>query len=538
MKPSINPMAQADLKAFWRQDLLAGLLVFLLALPLSLGIAVASGFPPMAGIISAIVGGLLVSRLNSSRLTISGPAAGMIVVILASVQSLGNGDALAGYRYTLAAIVLSGLMQVGLAQLKAGRLAVFFPASVVHGMLAAIGVIIISKQLPVMLGLQIHADSILQGIALLPQALSYFVPKVALIAWLGLLLLLAWPHFNGGALSKIPAPILVILSGIVLGHGFDLSHFASESWFKPPQRVSVAEVLLVTIPDSLSASLVAPDFGMWATMDFWNSVLAITLVGSLETLISVAAVDKLAPQAQKTDLNQELKAIGIGNMVAGAIGGLPMIAEIVRSSANIDAGGQSNWANFFHGVWLLLLVLLFPQWISSIPLASLAALLVYTGWRLASPKVFKASLALGKEQVALMVITLVAVLASNLVLGVMVGMVAKLLLLVFQGVPVRSVLNLSYQLQAIASNQWRLQLRGAVVFSNVLALDAQLAKLPVAAQLQIDLSQVDFIDHSVMVLINRLVADYASNGGQCEIVGGQGLHSSVDHELATRRRSI
>lgn len=533
--PSATP---ADLKSNWRQDISAGFLVFLIALPLCLGISVASGFPPMAGIISAIIGGLLVSRINGSYLTVTGPAAGLIVVILTAVESLGQGDAMAGYRYTLAAIVIAGILQMVLGFYKAGRLAAFFPSSVVHGMLAAIGIIIIGKQLPVMAGVQIEGGSILSGIAQLPHALTYFIPKIALIALAGVAILIGWPSIQSHTLRKIPAPILVIASGMLLGKLFDLAHLQPEALFKAPEDLIIGGAFLVSIPDSLAASIVSPDFAKIASFAFWESVISICLVGSLESLLSAAAVDKLDPEKRYSDLNRDLRAVGIGNTVSGMLGGLPMIAEIVRSSANIDAGAQSGWSNFFHGVFLLVFVMLFPHIIDTIPLASLAALLVYTGFRLASPQAFAKTLDIGKEQLALFVITIAGILATNLLAGVMIGIAAKLLIHLGRGVPIENLLTISYRLDRKQAGTCLIKVSGSAIFSNFISLKSELAALPNGKTVIFDLTDAYLIDHTVMEFIDHYRDDYIARGGRCEIHGLEKHETYADHELAARKRKF
>ncbi|WP_198323386.1 MULTISPECIES: SulP family inorganic anion transporter [Methylococcus] len=527
----------ADRNASWRQDFGAGLLVFLIALPLCLGVAVASGFPPMAGILSAVVGGLLVSRINGSYLTITGPAAGLIVVILGAVQSLGQGDAMAGYRYTLAAIVVSGVLQILLGLYKAGRLSAYFPASVVHGMLAAIGIIIMAKQIPVMAGVKIepgtHA-SLLSSMAQLPHGLAYFIPETTFIALVGLAILIAWPRLENRFLSKVPAPIVVILSGMALGQVFDLAQLRPGESFLVPKDLIVGPAFLVAIPDSLLASLYLPDFSKVFTLAFWQSVISICLVGSLESLLSAAAVDKLDPEQRYSDLNRDLRAVGIGNVVAGLIGGLPMIAEIVRSSANIDAGARTAWSNFFHGAFLLLFVWAFPHVIDTIPLASLAALLVYTGFRLASPEAFARTMDLGREQLALFVITIVGVLATNLLAGVLIGIAAKLLLHVGRGVPLRNLLTIFYRIEHPAPGTCIIHVRGSAIFSNFLALKSALAELPAGKTILFDLSDVYLIDHTVMEFIDHFRDDVIAQGGRCEIRGLAGHEPYGEHELAAR----
>lgn len=513
----------------------AGFLVFLIALPLSLGVAVASGFPPMAGVITAIIGGLLVSRINGSTLTINGPAAGLIVVIFASVQSLGQGDMLAGYRYTLAAIVVSGLLQIVLGHYKAGRLAVIFPPSVVHGMLAAIGIINITKQLPVMLGLQVESSgNILGDILQIPHVLAFFQPKIALIALVAICILIDWPKLQHPLLNKIPAPLLVIMVGIGMNYSSDLSHFHPEALFNLPQFIHINGPFLVSIPNSLAASIAFPDFSKIASLAFWESVIAIGLVGSLETLLSSAAVDKLDPEKRYSDLNRDLQAIGFGNTLAGMIGGLPMIAEIVRSSANIEYGARSGWANFFHGGFLLLFVMLFPQIINSIPLASLASLLVYTGFRLASPQAFAKTLDLGKEQLSIFVITIVCILASNLLAGVLLGILAKFLIHLFRGVPLKNMLCISYHLHRQANGTYQITISGSAIFSNFLALKSELATLEKGKTLLFDLTDIYLIDHTVMDFIKAYRDNYIEQGGRCEIHGLSDHKAYAEHELAAR----
>ncbi|MCK9605037.1 MAG: SulP family inorganic anion transporter [Methylomonas sp.] len=521
--------------ADWRTDIVAGFLVFLIALPLSLGVAVASGFPPMAGIISAIIGGLLVSRINGSSLTIVGPAAGLIVVIFASVQNLGSGDMLAGYRYTLAAIVISGLLQIVLGHFKAGRLAVFFPASVVHGMLAAIGIIIMTKQLPVMLGLQVETTgNMLRAILQLLHVQAFFVPKIALIALFALCILIGWPSLQHPVLKKVPAPLLVIMLGIGLGYLFDLQHFHPETLFNLPETININGPFLITMPDNLAASIFFPDFSKVSSASFWESVISICLVGSLETLLSSAAVDKLDPEKRYSDLNKDLQAIGIGNTLSGMIGGLPMIAEIVRSSANIDYGAKSGWSNFWHGGFLLLFVLLFPQIIDSIPLASLAALLVYIGFRLASPQAFAKTLDLGKEQLYIFVVTIVSVLATNLLLGVMLGIAAKLLIHAVRGVPLKNVLSISYHIHHEHDHGYRIKVDGSAIFSNFIALKSELAMLPKGGFIVFDLADVYLIDHTVMEFIHAYKKDYIEHGGRCEVHGLSEHAAASGHRLAAR----
>ncbi len=531
----------AGLQENWRYDATSGFLVFLIALPLCLGIAMASNFPPMAGIITAVVGGVLVSRINGSCVTINGPAAGLIVVILSSVQSLGNGDALLGYRCTLAAIVIASLFQIAMGWLKAGRLNAYFPASAVHGMLAAIGIIIVAKQSHVMLGAKPQSQEILDTIAEIPHSVMEANPEIVIIALVGLAILMTWSMIRNRYLKMIPAPLLVVLAGMVLEKYFDLEHehvylFLPDQAFLPHHEYSVGPKFLVSIPDDVMGSFYFPDFSLIGTMPFWGAVLSIGLVGSLESLLSATAVDKLDVYKRHSDLNRDLMAVGVGNLVAGSIGGLPMIAEIVRSSANVNNGARTGWANFFHGLFLALFVVFFPQLIHEIPLASLAALLVYTGFRLASPKEFAKVLKIGKEQLVVFCITIFGVLATDLLIGVFVGICAELLIHVLHGVDIRNLLKLSYTIEQADDERYIVMVDGSAVFSNFLTLKSEVARLPRGQSIIFDLTSSYLIDHTVMEFIEHFRGDYIAHGGRCEIRGLDNHVPHSDHPLAARRR--
>jgi MFS superfamily sulfate permease-like transporter len=521
-KPSLSAIPRtglAGLKENWRSDLQSGFLVFLIALPLCLGISVASGFPPSAGIITAIIGGLLVSRINGSYLTINGPAAGLIVVVLAAVQALGEGDALAGYRYTLAAIVVASILQVLLGVFKMGQLSSFFPASVVHGMLAAIGIIIIATQTHVMLGVTPEPGSLFSIIAQIPHSLFNMNTDIVLIGFLGLLILIIWPLIG----SRIPAPVIVVLVGIVFAWHFGLAQEPATS----------GSNYLVAIPDNFLAGFYFPDFSKLFTIAFWEAVLSISLVGSLESLLSAAAVDKLDPYKRSSDLDRDLTAVGLGNLVAGLMGGFPMIAEIVRSSDNISNGAKTAWANFFHGLIMLLFVVLFTGFIQSIPLASLAALLVYTGYRLASPETFANVLDVGKEQFLMFVVTIIGVLAADLLVGVALGIVVKLAINLVQGVWPGNLFKIHFTVQQQDNDTLVIKLLGSALFSNFLPLKKALARLESGKTIIFDFTDGYLIDHTVMEFIHDFRQNYEAQGGHCRKVG-KALEMFSDHALAAR----
>lgn len=525
----------------WRADLVSGFLVFLIALPLCLGIAMASGFPPMAGIISAIIGGLVVSRISGSYVTINGPAAGLIVVIYSTVQSLGDGDAMAAYRYTLAAIVAASLLQVIMGLMKAGRLNAFFPSSVVHGMLAAIGIIIMAKQMHTLVGIKPESTELLDTIAEIPHSLANFNPEIALIGSIGLLILIVWSRIRNRYLKMVPAPLIVVLVGMALGQYFDLDHqhvfmFLPNDPILPHHEFTVGPAFLVAVPEHFFSGFYFPDFSKVGTMPFWVAVISICLVGSLESLLSATAVDKLDPYRRYSDLNRDLTAVGVGNTMSGLLGGLPMIAEIVRSSANISNGARTGWANFFHGAFLLFFVALFPHFIHEIPLASLAALLVYTGFRLASPKEFAKTMDIGWEQLGLFLITIIGVLATDLLVGVLIGIAAKLVIHLLRGVSFKNLFKINYVIDQPEPATYHVRVSGSAIFSNFIGMKSEVSDLPDAETVIFDLSEATLIDHTVMEFIDHFREDYIARGGKCSISGLDNHKPYSDHPLAARRQ--
>ena len=539
--PGLPKSGLAGLKENWRSDLLSGFLVFLIALPLCLGISMASGFPPSAGIITAIIGGVLVSRINGSFITINGPAAGLIVVVLSAVQELGEGDAMAGYRYALAAIAVASAVQILMGVFKAGRLSSFFPASVVHGMLAAIGIIIMAKQIHVMLGTTPEkGSSLFSTIAQIPHSILNLNHEIAIIGFTGLVILIIWSVIKSPTLKMIPAPLIVVLAGMGLARYFDLEHehmylFLPDAHFLPHHEETVGPKFLVAISDNFMSSFYFPDFSKIATLEFWEAVVSISLVGSLESLLSAMAVDKLDPYKRHSNLDRDLTAVGIGNLIAGLIGGLPMIAEIVRSSANVNNGAKTQWANFFHGTFMLLFVVLFPRLIHSIPLAALASLLVYTGFRLASPKEFAKVMGVGKEQLFMFVVTIIGVLATDLLVGVGIGILTKFTIHMLRGVRPNNLFKIHFVIEPKDADSVVVSIVGAAIFSNFMSLKTALANLAYGKTVIFQLNNAYLIDHTVMEFIHDFQHNYEGQGGQCKFFGMEYHDTFSEHPLAVRR---
>jgi MFS superfamily sulfate permease-like transporter len=524
------------LKENWQKDLVSGFIVFLVALPLCLGISLASGVPPMAGLITAIIGGLLVSRINGSHVTINGPAAGLIVVILGAVESLGGGDSMAGYRSMLAAVVVSGVLLFLMGRLKAGKLGDFFPSSAVHGMLAAIGVIILSKQAHVALGVKPESKEPLELLAEIPHSIANLNPEVAIIGGVSLLIMFLLPVFRNRWIKMIPAPMVVVLVGIALGHYFDLEH-EHRYLFLDGHEYSIGPKFLVTLPENLADGFMFPDWSKALTLPFLVAVVSITLVQGIESLLSAKAVDKLDPWKRESDLNKDLSAVGAGSALAGLIGGLPMIAEIVRSSANVNNGGRTGWANFFHGAFLLIFIVAFPTLIHSIPLAALGAILMYTGYRLAAPGHFKHTLQIGPEQLSIFVTTLLVTLATDLIIGVFSGILLKLIIHLSRGASIRSLFKPNLHLRYDhMSDRFVLEVHDAAIFSNYLGLKKKLDSIPAQAHVRVDFDKATLVDHSVMEHLHSYKEKHERSGGRFEITEMGHLVPRSQHPHAARRK--
>ncbi|HWB63622.1 MAG TPA: SulP family inorganic anion transporter, partial [Chitinophagales bacterium] len=409
---------------FFRHDLSAGLTVFFVALPLCLGIAFASGAPLYSGIMAGIIGGLMVSLLSGSALSVSGPAAGLTTVVAAALLHYNN------YPVFLAIVVMAGVIQILLGVFRLGGIAGYFPSAVIKGMLAAIGIILISKQLPVAMGYN-HPDfwskefvNLISDTHLFTN-LRQFYSSLSLGALIITILSLAayylWeqPYFD--KMRFIPVPLFVVALGILLNLAF--KQLAPLFYLSGHQ--------LVQLPGNMFASLQHPDFGP-VLHDFTalKYAVVIALLATLETLLSVEAVDKLDPWRRTTPTNRELVAQGIGNMACGMLGALPMTAVIVRSSANIDAGARRRWSAFVHGFLLLFAVLLVPSIINLIPLCSLAAILVVTGFKLTQPKLFRSMFKLGLSQLLPFLITIVVILFTDLLIGVSIGLLLSVFFIV------------------------------------------------------------------------------------------------------------
>ncbi|MCU0439647.1 MAG: SulP family inorganic anion transporter [Raineya sp.] len=518
----------AGLKENWQNDLNAGVLVSFLALPLCLGIASASKFPPITGVFTAIIGGMIVALLSGSRLTIKGPAAGLIAIALSAVESLG-------YEKALATIVIASIIQVIFGLLKAGKLGNFFPVSVIHGMLAAIGVIIFSKQIHPLLGVKPTAKEPFELLAEIPHSIMHAKWEVALIGILGLIIIFTIPVIKNQIIKKIPAPMIVLLVAVPLSMFFSLGDFVKDG--KSTYLVNIPTSILEGIFtfDTQKIGITFPYFSDILSSNSLQYILMFSLIGSIESLLTVKAIDGLDPYQRKSDMNKDLVAVGIGNTLAGLIGGLPMISEVARSSANVANGAKTRWANFFHGVALLIFVLVLAKVIVLIPMSALAAMLIAVAYRLASPKEFKHTYHVGKEQLLIFLTTLIITLATDLLIGVGAGILMKLIIEIYYGTPIKGLFKAHVKVEEDSQhNTIHFKISNSAIFSNYLGFKKYLDKLPRGKHVIIDVNEARLIDHTFMENLHQFELDYHHQGGSVEIQGMEHQNPVSDHPLAMR----
>lgn len=488
-----------------RYDAPSGLVVFLIALPLCLGIALASGAPLFSGLIAGIVGGLVIGSLSGSHTSVSGPAAGLTAVVLVAIQQLGS------FEIFLAAVVLAGIFQLVLGFVRAGSIADFFPSSVIKGMLTGIGIIIILKQIPHALGYDKDAEGDMyfaesdgaNTFSSIWQSITNFIhPGATLVALISIGLMLMWerPAIKK-RLGAIPAALVAVLTGVLLNE-------LMKTW-GDPWAIRTEHLVNIPIAENFSAFIgqfTLPDFSQFTNPKVYTVALTICAVASVETLLCLEAVDKIDPYSRNSNPDRELKAQGIGNIVSGLIGGLPVTSVIVRSSANINAGSRSKMSAILHGILLLVCAALIPSLLNLIPLSALAAVLILTGYKLAKISIFKEMWQNGKFQWWPFAITVVAVVFTDLLTGVGIGLVASVIAILWGN------LNNSYLFHREEYHEGdliRIQLSQEVSFLNKASIKNTLETLPLNSKVLIDAADTAYIDFDVLEIIREYAAQKA-----------------------------
>ena len=518
----------AGLQENYASDAISGFIVFLLALPLSLGLAKASDFPPIMGLVSAIIGGVLVSFFSGSKLTIKGPAAGLIVIVAGAVAEFGKGNIELGWHLALGTMVFAGVFQIVFGLLKFGKIVDFFPLSVIKGMLAAIGLIILFKQIPVLICNNTELaknKSPLELFVNIPKFIVNIDLKTAFIGIVSLLILLFWNRFATKHLKKIPAPLVVLFFAIPseMFLKFNQSHEASDF-------IKVGNII-ETINVNVNFS------GISQTWIFIKYVLMFAIVGSVESLMTVKAIDLIDPYKRKSNTNKDLIAVGIGNVVAAVFGALPIISEVARSTSNVSNGAKTRWANFFHGFFVLLFLLLGAQYLELIPNAAFAAMLISVAIKLASPDVFFKVLKIGKEQLIVFLVTIFFSLLEDLLVGIIAGIVVKILMHLYMGVSFSSLFK-SKTASFSEGNNYYFKIQDVAIFSNFFGIKKKLEQLPEGLNIKIDLKETFFVDHSVMESLFQFKKEYNSlENSQLEIVGLENHRSLSSHKFSARKNA-
>ena len=520
----------------WQSDLIAAVSVSLIALPLSLGIALAAGAPAMSGIISAIIGGVVTTLYRGGHISVNGPAKGVIAVILLGIALMDDGSGQA-FNYVLAAVVVSGAIQVVLGLLKLGRLADIFHSSVIHGILAAIGIIIFAKQIHVALGTHSDSPSIIQNLVdavlYLPQA----NPFVVIIALAGLLLLLFHSKITNRFFHILPAPMWVIALSIPFVYWFNFFDLHALSFFG--KSYEVGPDLLLDIPNNIMDSIMHPNFGKINTIEFWTTVVSLLIITSIESLAIAKAVDKIDPYKRKTDLNKDLTGIGLSTMVAGLIGGLPIIAVIIRSTVNIHNGAKTKWSNMYQGLLLLVFIVVLSPIMRQVPLCAFAILLVYTGFKLASPAVFKQIYNQGIEQLIFFVCTMILTLYTNLLIGLLGGLLLVMvshILLAKVSIPqfFKMVYRSGSDLIKNPDGSYDIKVKGIANFLGILKIDKMIAQIPSGVNVNIDLSETRLVGITYMDYIVDYLKAQNNTGGKVLIVGLDSHVSSSTYNKALK----
>jgi MFS superfamily sulfate permease-like transporter len=485
-----------------KNDIPASIVVYFVALPLCLGIALASGAPLFSGLISGIIGGIVVGALSGSTIGVSGPAAGLAAIILTAIVTLG------GYENFLVAVVLGGCIQLLFGILRAGIIGYFFPSSVIKGMLTGIGIIIILKQIPHFLGYDadpIGDDAFFQEDAEntfseLTNAIHNIIPGSLLIGVTGLLIILFWDKIlakKAKFFTVIQGPFVAVVIGII----FYIFTQDNES-------LSIAQSHLVSVPipenlNSFLGQLTFPNFSAISNPDVWVVAFTIALVASLETLLSVEATDKLDPERNVTPTNRELLAQGTGNILSGLIGGLPITQVIVRSSANIQSGGKTKLSTIIHGFLLLISIILIPKLLNKIPLSVLAAILLVVGYKLAKPSLFKTMFQLGWKQFVPFIVTVFGIVFTDLLVGIGLGLSLGIVIILIKSYQNSHFLH--KEVDATDKNHLKMTFAEEVTFFNKGAILNELDKVPHNAHLEIDVRKTQYLDYDIIEILEDFI---------------------------------
>ena len=526
-----------NIKTFFKalpKNIFSGFVVSLIALPLGLGLAMASEAPPIAGVIAAVVGGVVVSIFGGSHVTIAGPGNGLVGVLLVAITTLGIESA-------YAAIICSGILLAILGFLRLGKLADFFPSSAIQGMLAAIGLIILGKQFHIMLAHKIIRVDTIDYLIEIPYTINDAIHYdntgliyAAIAGVLSLIIMVFYPRIRNKYLQLIPAPMWIVILSIGFSYYFEIVAHETNP---------ISQLYMISgIPEfkDIIAQLPSVNFGKVNELTFWSSVFALTLIASIESLLSIKAVDKLDPEKRRSNVNLDLKALGLATIGSGFLGGLNVVTVIARSSVNVNNNASNRSSNFFHATFLVIFIVLFSTQLTRIPLPALMAILVFTGYKLASPITIKKIFSIGKEQIVIFFVTLFVTLKVGLITGILSGVIITFLIhiiinksasLFFRNVLKPNVLMFQEQ----DNGNYYVSVKHFCSFLNFYRLKEKLDAVPENNDIIIDFSLCEFVDHTVMENLNSYRDLFIKRDGHFDVIGLDLLDSESEHPFALRR---
>jgi MFS superfamily sulfate permease-like transporter len=505
-------MKQSEyIQSFLKGDWKSGIAVFLVALPLCLGIALASGAPLLAGLVAGIIGGIVVSLLSGSELSVSGPAAGLTIIVANAITDLGS------FPGFLVAVILAGGIQIILGLLKLGKIGGFFPSSVIRGMLVAIGIVIILKQIPHAIGddldfigeFEFDQKDGENTFSEILKSLADIKIGALIISLIGLVILFSWTKLGETIkwMNALPASLFVVLAGVAINESFP---FWAADWFLGNSKDHMVNLPIFASSGEIWSGLVSPDWTFISNPKVYSIAFTLAIVATLESLLSLEASDSLDPLKRISSPDRELLAQGTGNIVSGLLGGLPITSVIVRSSTNIYAGGKTRMSGFFHGILLLVAVLLLPLYLNKIPLACLASILLYTGYKLAHPKEFKKVIAEGWKQWVPFLVTVAVVVGVDLLWGIFIGTLVGLVFVV--------ITNFSSVFSVFKNgNEVLIKFQKDVTFLHKMSLKETLRKIPEGSEVFIDISKVHFMDHDIKLIIDEFIATASERGIEADL---------------------
>ncbi len=499
------------INSFFKGDWKSGIAVFLVALPLCLGIALASGAPLLAGLVAGIIGGTIVSLLSGSELSVSGPAAGLTIIVATAITDLGS------FPGFLVAVIIAGIIQVALGLLKLGKIGGFFPSSVIRGMLVAIGIVIILKQIPHAIGDDLDFIGEFEfdqkdGQNTFSEILASFSTiklGAVIISIFGLIILFSWTSLGNTFrwLNALPASLFVVIAGVGIN---ELLGLYAPAWFLGDSKDHMVNLPIFASSSDIWHGLVSPDWSFISNPKIYSIAITLAIVASLESLLSLEATESLDPLKRIASPDRELLAQGIGNVSSGLLGGIPITSVIVRSSTNIYAGGKTRMSGFFHGILLLVAVLALPIYLNKIPLACLASILLYTGYKLAHPKEFKKVIAEGWKQWVPFLVTVAVVVGVDLLWGIFIGTLVGLIFVIITNYS-------SVYTVFINGNEILIKFQKDVTFLHKMSLKENLRKIPAGSEVFIDTTKVHFMDHDIHLLIQEFISTANERGIEVDL---------------------